>query len=127
MKKSILAVVAASLAIPAAANAQDRDVSRDKFEERANNQFAEADSDGSGMMDRSEIKAMLEAQEAKRAERRGEEARPVRDRRIDRWLDGKDTDSDGLLSMEEFVAVRMSNFDEKDANGNGVLEASERN
>ena len=126
MKNSII-FAAATLGLAVAGQAQAKDLDREKFEQRAEKQFGEADLDGSGMLENSDIVAMLEGMEQRRAERRGEDARPVRERRVERWLDGKDTNGDGMLSKDEFVAMRLANFEEKDSDNDGVLDDSERN
>ena len=122
MKTLILGTIVA-LSIPAMAQAQDRAT----YQERQENRFAGFDTNSSGILENAELVAMLEQQEERRAERTGEDARPVRARRVTRWLDGKDTDGDGQLSLVEFITERMARFDEQDVNNNGVRGESEKN
>lgn len=125
--KSIKLMAIAAIALPLAATpVAAKDMDRATFEKRAGKQFDKADLDSTGVLETADITAIVEAKEKRRAERRGGEPRRVNAKRIARYLEGIDTNENGTVEREEFVADRMVRFDKKDTNGNGVLEDSER-
>ena len=78
--------------------------------------FAEADTDGDGMLSKEELLAQFEGRSGDRAERR-----------IDRMISHLDADEDGAISLEE----RQSNdrtarmFERLDADDSGTISAEE--
>ncbi|MEC7421733.1 MAG: EF-hand domain-containing protein [Pseudomonadota bacterium] len=84
--------------------------------ERMAERFAAADTDNSGGLSQSELKAMHEA----RGERR------QRGKRGMRMLERVDTNGDKAISRAEFDAAAMARFTRLDSNADGAISAAER-
>ncbi|BBI19705.1 hypothetical protein EKJ_05520 [Qipengyuania flava] len=87
--------------------------------ERMAERFAAADTDNSGGLSQSELKAMHEA--------RGEHGqRGKRGKRGMRMLERVDTNGDKAISRAEFDAAAMARFTRLDSNADGAISAAER-
>ena len=126
MKKLILSVAALGVVVSFAASTSAREIDRARHAERSEARFNDADLDSDGALTSEEVTAMLTAWEAKKAERNGETPRDIRPRRITRYIDKRDTDSNGQVEQAEYMAERVAWFDERDANQDGVLSDDER-
>ena len=126
MKKLILTLATAGVALSFASIASARDLDREKHEKRSEAKFADADTDSDGVLTSAEVKAMLVVWEEKRAERKGETVRDIKPRRLTRFITSRDTDSNGKVEKAGYMTERMTWFDSRDANKDGVLSDDER-
>ncbi len=87
-------------------------VSKDEFLAQAAAKFAQFDTAGDGKVTAAEIEAAPKTQE-----------RAVRT--ADRFVKRMDSNGDGLVSQDEFVAAAKARFARLDKNGDGYLDADE--
>lgn len=76
--------------------------------------FAEADANGDGGLTMAEIEAYKEAERAKRIEARKQA-----------MFERRDTDGNGVISIDEFETRGTPMFDHVDANDDGVISVEE--
>lgn len=76
------------------------------------------DADHNNAITRAEVEAFY----AGRAQQSGEAANP---RRVDRMLRRMDGNSDGQITLEEMRTAEGAQFDQRDANRNGTIDAGE--
>ncbi len=98
---------------------EDGELTRNEVAGAAAAHFAETDANGDGKLTAEEL---LAAHETRMAERRA--------RRVDQMIERLDTDSDGMLTLEEMTRVPAENrlermFEHLDADEDGVITTAE--
>ncbi len=96
--------LAATIALPAAA--QDAAPDTAKLEKQAKRQIGKFDADGDGKLNAAEVVKLLEARAAKKAESSGGTPEAVDAKKAERYVKRADTDGDGKISQAEWVAQR---------------------
>lgn len=137
---SIALAVVANLGFSSIAHAQDETatrpgfakldsdgdgvVSRDEFLAQHQSRFAKVDTDGDGIISDEEKAAVKETRKAKREERRAK----LRERHAqaqEKMLEEFDANGDGILDASERETVALNRFERMDKNGDGVLSEDE--
>lgn len=99
-------------------------ISRDEFLAQHQSRFAKVDADGDGIISEEEKATVEEARQAKREERRAK-LRERREKAREKTLAEFDANGDGQLDASEREAVALNRFDRMDKNGDGVLSEDE--
>ena len=99
-------------------------ISKDEFLARHQSRFAQVDTDGDGVVSEDEKAAAKEARRAKREERRAK-IKERREQAREKILAEFDANGDGQLDASEREAVALNRFERMDKNGDGVLSEDE--
>ena len=102
---------------------RDRNLSSEEVDARLRERFARFDSNGDGVLDRSEVEAEFTRRQDERRRRLAERfARHDGEQATDRMLRRFDSDGDGKITREEFTARAERRFAELDLNSDGRID-----